>query len=95
MCSYVSPYFLQRPIAEPGNDGVDVTYRFGSTQGEMREPHHGVDSFPSWRPQRNIDHILVTPTLTVDHVKALDFPLSDHLPVEMQITLPDEVRLGS
>ena len=59
----------------------------------MREPHHGVDSFPSWRPQHNIDHILVTPTLTVDHVKALDFPLSDHLPIEMQITLPDSVRL--
>ncbi|MBT8116451.1 MAG: endonuclease/exonuclease/phosphatase family protein [Gammaproteobacteria bacterium] len=59
----------------------------------MREPHHGADSFPSWRPQRNIDHILVTPTLTVDHVKALDFPLSDHLPIEMQITLPDSVRL--
>jgi murein DD-endopeptidase MepM/ murein hydrolase activator NlpD len=43
MCSYASPYFLKRPIAEPGNDGVDVTYRFGSTQGEMREPHHGVE----------------------------------------------------
>ena len=28
MCSYASPYFLKRPIAEPGNDGVDVTYRW-------------------------------------------------------------------
>jgi endonuclease/exonuclease/phosphatase family metal-dependent hydrolase len=52
-------------------------------------------TFPSWRPQRNIDHILVTPTLTVDSVKVLNYSLSDHLPVEMQITLPDEVRLGS
>jgi endonuclease/exonuclease/phosphatase family metal-dependent hydrolase len=61
----------------------------------MSEPSHGMDTFPSWRPQRNIDHILVTPTLQVDHVKALNFSLSDHLPVEMQITLPDSVRLGS
>ncbi|MGD2138240.1 MAG: endonuclease/exonuclease/phosphatase family protein [Gammaproteobacteria bacterium] len=61
----------------------------------MREPFHGLHTFPSWRPQRNIDHILVTPTLQVDNVKALNYSLSDHLPVEMQIALPDSVRLGS
>ena len=60
----------------------------------MSEPRHGVDTFPSWRPQQNIDHILVTPTLKVDHVRALNFSLSDHLPIEMQSTLPDSVRLG-
>ncbi len=59
----------------------------------MSEPCHGVDTFPSWRPQHNIEHILVTPTLHVDHVKALNFSLSDHLPIEMQITLPESVRL--
>ncbi len=42
-CSYAGPLFLQRPIAAPGNDSVDVTYRFGSTQGGMRDPHHGVE----------------------------------------------------
>jgi len=61
----------------------------------MSEPIHGVCTFPSWCPQRNIDHILVTPTLQVDHVKALNFSLSDHLPVEMQITLPESLRIGS
>jgi endonuclease/exonuclease/phosphatase family metal-dependent hydrolase len=52
-----------------------------------------MDTFPSWRPQHNIDHILVTPTLQVDRVGALNFSLSDHLPVEMEITLPDSVHL--
>ena len=61
----------------------------------MSEPVHDMHTFPSWRPQRNIDHILVTPTLTVDSVKVLNYSLSDHLPVEMQIILPDEIRLGS
>jgi len=61
----------------------------------MSEPMHGMCTFPSWRPQRNIDHILVTPTLQVDHVKALNFSLSDHLPVEMHITLPESVQLGN
>lgn len=59
----------------------------------MSEPFHGVSTFPSWGPKHNIDHILVTPTLQVDHVKALNFSLSDHLPIEMQITLPDSVHL--
>lgn len=61
----------------------------------MSEPIHGLRTFPSWRPQRHIDHILVTPTLQVDHVRALNFSLSDHLPVEMQITLPETVHLGN
>jgi endonuclease/exonuclease/phosphatase family metal-dependent hydrolase len=61
----------------------------------MSEQMHGMCTFPSWRPHRNIDHILVTPTLQVDHVKALNFSLSDHLPVEMHITLPKSVQLGN
>jgi endonuclease/exonuclease/phosphatase family metal-dependent hydrolase len=51
-------------------------------------------TFPSWRPQRNIDHILVTPTLQVDNARVLNYSLSDHLPIEMEITLPEPVRLG-
>jgi murein DD-endopeptidase MepM/ murein hydrolase activator NlpD len=42
-CIYSSPLFLSRPIAAPGNDSIDVTYRFGSTQSGMRDPHHGVE----------------------------------------------------
>lgn len=41
-CAYPA-LFLQRPIAGTANDRVDVTYRFGNTQGERREPHHGVE----------------------------------------------------
>jgi len=75
------------------SQSTEMDYLINRTM--MTEPTHDVCTFPSWRPQRNIDHILVTPTLRVDHVKALDFSLSDHLPVEMQITLPASVHLGS
>ena len=75
------------------SQSTEMDYLINRTM--MTEPIHDVCTFPSWRPQRNIDHILVTPTLQVDHVRALDFPLSDHLPVEMQITLPESVRLGN
>jgi murein DD-endopeptidase MepM/ murein hydrolase activator NlpD len=47
-CTYSAAYFLARPIAAPGNNAVDITYRFGSTQGERREPHHGVELLNSF-----------------------------------------------
>ena len=74
------------------SQSAEMDYLINRTM--MSEPIHGVCTFPSWCPQRNIDHILVTPTLQVDYVKALNFSLSDHLPVEMQITLPESLRLG-
>ena len=74
------------------SQSAEMDYLINRTM--MSEPIHGVCTFPSWCPQRNIDHILVTPTLQVDHVKALNFSLSDHLPVEMQITLPESLRIG-
>jgi endonuclease/exonuclease/phosphatase family metal-dependent hydrolase len=57
----------------------------------MREPTHGLNTFPSWRPDRNIDHILVTPTLEVERVHVLTDTCSDHLPVAMDIVLPEGV----
>jgi murein DD-endopeptidase MepM/ murein hydrolase activator NlpD len=43
LCAYSGQYFLDRPIAQPGNDVVDGTYPFGSTQSGKRDPHHGVE----------------------------------------------------
>jgi murein DD-endopeptidase MepM/ murein hydrolase activator NlpD len=48
LCTYASQFFLHRPIALPGNDAVDITYRFGSTQGGLRDPHHGVEFLNSF-----------------------------------------------
>ncbi len=59
----------------------------------MSEPLHGLNTFPSWRPRRNIDHILVTPTVEVERAEVLDYPLSDHLPVSMEVVLPESVEL--
>jgi endonuclease/exonuclease/phosphatase family metal-dependent hydrolase len=61
----------------------------------LREPIHDLHTFPSWRPIRNIDHILVSPSLRVEDVSVLNYPLSDHLPISMEISLPDEVELSS
>ena len=36
-------FIFQNPIHSPDNTFVDTTYRYGSTQNESREPHHGVE----------------------------------------------------
>jgi len=59
----------------------------------MSEPLHGMNTFPSWRPRRNIDHIMVTPTVEVARAEVLDYPLSDHLPVAMEVVVPEQVEL--
>jgi endonuclease/exonuclease/phosphatase family metal-dependent hydrolase len=74
------------------SESVEMDYLINRTL--MSEPIHEMHTFPSWRPQRNIDHILVTPTLQVDNARVLNYSLSDHLPIEMEITLPESVRLG-
>lgn len=55
----------------------------------------GLDSelktFPSWRPKRNLDHILVSNSLHVLETRVIDYQLSDHLPLSMTVALPDGV----
>jgi endonuclease/exonuclease/phosphatase family metal-dependent hydrolase len=52
------------------------------------EPAHNLHTFPSWRPIRNIDHILVSPSIQVEDVSVLNYPLSDHLPIAMEVSIP-------
>jgi len=63
------------------------------TRTKLREPLEDVHTFPSWRPQHNIDHILVTSELTVHRVKELESFGSDHLPVMMEVELPKNMHL--
>lgn len=51
-------------------------------------------TFPSWRPKRNLDHILISPALRIGAASVLDYALSDHLPLSMDVLLPDGVRVG-
>ena len=50
--------------------------------------HH---TYPSWNPTRNIDHILVSPSLKINHVKVLEYDYSDHRPIAMEVQLPPQL----
>jgi endonuclease/exonuclease/phosphatase family metal-dependent hydrolase len=47
-------------------------------------------TFPSWRPRRAIDHILVSPGLEIEKLWTLPHPVSDHLPLAAIIRMQSE-----
>lgn len=55
------------------------------------EPAEVLHTYPSWRPQSNIDHVLVTPSLEVVQARVLPHAYSDHLPVSVEVVLPGRV----
>jgi len=57
------------------------------------EPEPNLFTFPSWQPSRHLDHILVSPSITVEDVSVLSHTYSDHLPIAMSIRLPESVQL--
>jgi endonuclease/exonuclease/phosphatase family metal-dependent hydrolase len=61
---------------------------------DLCKPVDELLTFPSWRPNRNIDHILATPTITVNEVQVLPHTVSDHLPIAVDITLPHHLAFG-
>jgi endonuclease/exonuclease/phosphatase family metal-dependent hydrolase len=61
----------------------------------LRGPSCEMKTFPSWRPMRNLDHILVSASLHIAGARVLDYPMSDHLPVCMEVRMPDGVWIAA
>jgi len=62
---------------------------------DLRESACDQSTFPSWRPMRKIDHILVSRSLVVENARVLDYPLSDHLPIGIDILIPKDLKLAA
>ena len=54
----------------------------------LQPPGCLVPSFPSWQPVKQIDHILVSDTLSIVETRALAAANSDHLAVAMELDVP-------
>lgn len=63
------------------------------TACELNEPTEVLHTFPSWRPYRNIDHILTSRSLKVFNLQVLNHAISDHLPIALEIEVPKTVEL--
>ena len=51
-------------------------------------------TYPSWRPRRNIDHVLASPALVIQSVEVLPWVISDHLPIAVSLQVPADVADG-
>ncbi len=58
-------------------------------QTKLQPPLSCVLTFPSWRPQRAIDHMLVTPALSVATMQAMPAAQSDHLALSVELDVPE------
>ena len=60
---------------------------------ELSAPTSGLASYPSWQPQRAIDHILLGQSMSKRSARVVDVSYSDHCPVELELELPASLRL--
>jgi endonuclease/exonuclease/phosphatase family metal-dependent hydrolase len=60
-------------------------------KNNLRPVNYFFNTYPSWRPKRNIDHIFVSSTVKINHVEVLKFAYSDHLPIALDVTVPVEM----
>jgi endonuclease/exonuclease/phosphatase family metal-dependent hydrolase len=70
----------------PDQPEMEILYR-GT---RLQPPSCAVHTFPSWKPQRAIDHILATPELRCDGMRALPAAFSDHLALSVALDVPDD-----
>ena len=57
-------------------------------RGGLRDLASPGATFPSWRPRRHIDHILVSDDIAVRRAYVPDWVFSDHLPVALEAHVP-------
>jgi len=73
-------------------DSKEIQHLLRST--DLHEPLEDLHTWPSWRPHRSIDHILVSSSLRVDKTHVLNHTFSDHLPIAMEVTLPNTIKIA-
>ena len=67
-------------------DSPEMRRLFRRTRLQL--PGESALTFPSWRPRRAIDHILLSPELQLKRKWTLPDAFSDHLPLAAEIVLP-------
>jgi endonuclease/exonuclease/phosphatase family metal-dependent hydrolase len=72
-------------------DDPELRWLFGHTR--LLPPPLSLETYPSWRPRRAIDHILVSGALSAIAYEVPLLRVSDHLPVALTVALPDACRL--
>lgn len=60
---------------------------------ELSTPTADLASYPSWQPQRAIDHILHGKSISCKTAVVADANYSDHCAIEVELVLPEAIKL--
>ena len=69
-------------------------FRYLLDKTDLQGPSCDMMTFPSWRPNRKLDHILVSSSLKLAKAEVLNYAHSDHLPISVELELPENVTLA-
>jgi endonuclease/exonuclease/phosphatase family metal-dependent hydrolase len=59
----------------------------------LRSARRNIATYPSWKPRRDIDHVLVSEGIVVKKAQAIKFAMSDHLPLAIDVLILGAGRL--
>lgn len=94
--------YISELVSEYSQLVVMGDFNCGTESGELHElvdnthltlPIEDLKTFPSWRPNRKYDHILISDSLKLQKTHVLEQTHSDHLPICVEIELPRGVYL--
>ncbi len=94
--------YISELVGEYSQLVVMGDFNCGPKSREMQEliqsthlqlPSKEMNTFPSWRPSRKYDHILISESLQLKKATVLEHTHSDHLPISVEIELPQGVFL--
>jgi endonuclease/exonuclease/phosphatase family metal-dependent hydrolase len=60
---------------------------------DLQLPQDNLNTFPSWQPRWRLDHILLSPGISIESAYIPTWMFSDHLPIAMDVIIPREVEL--
>lgn len=89
VCEYKHAIFMGDMNCEAGSAEMKMLL----DRTVLQLPEEQGCTFPSWRPRKRIDHILVTPELEIHNTCVLAHRGSDHLPVAMTVGIPETLKL--
>jgi endonuclease/exonuclease/phosphatase family metal-dependent hydrolase len=85
------PHVILMGDLNTGGDSAELHPLFKHTQ--LQPPPFILKTYPSWKPQRAIDHILVSRLLTPLSLEVPLITVSDHLPIALNVALPRSCRI--
>ncbi len=74
-----------------GADSEEIAMLLEKTTLTM--PYSDLLTYPSWNPRIHLDHILISESIRIHDVSVLEYPLSDHLPIAMEVSVPQDMLI--